>query len=121
MRATVIDHSQSIAQSHYEKDVSLSISIIFLSSFVSKHRLYNVNPPIAFHQAFNQETEMFELTGTDAYQSILMYGRTIQEARTILETEVFPIMWEEYVEATESKLSPQAQKIKDDLTSRVVR
>ena len=93
---------------------------VFISSFVSENRKYYIYPPLKFLWNSNPETKMFEINGEKPYQDILVYGETIEVAVGVLETEILPILWEEYVNGDDIKLSPNAQKMKIDLEMRVL-
>lgn len=92
---------------------------VFISSFVSENRKYHIYPPLKFLWNSDPETKMFEINGEKPYQDILVYGETIEVAMGVLEEEILPILWEEHVNGDDIKLSPNAQKIKDDLIVRV--
>lgn len=92
---------------------------VFISSFVSENKKYHIYPPLKFLWNSDSETKMFEVSGVEPYQDILVYGETIEVATGLLEKEILPILWEEHVNGDDVKLSPNAQKIKDDLIMRV--
>ena len=92
---------------------------VFISSFVSENRKYHIYPPLKFLWNSDSETKMFEVSGEEPYQDILVYGETIEAAVGVLETEILPILWEEYVNGDDVKLSPNAKKMKIDLKKRV--
>ena len=62
---------------------------------------------------------MFERNGTPPYEDILVYGETIKEAWDVLDKEILPILWEEYVNGDDIKMSHKAKAIKFDLEARV--
>lgn len=93
---------------------------VFISSFVSENRKYHIYPPLKFLWNSDSETKMFEVSGEEPYQDILVYGETIEVAVGLLETEILPILWEEYVNGDDVKLSPNAKKMKIHLEMRVV-
>ncbi len=93
---------------------------IFVASFVSENKKYHIDPPLKFLWDSDPETKIFEINGEKPYQDILVYGETIEVAMDVLQTEILPILWEEYVNGEETKLSPNAQKMKIDLKMRVV-
>ena len=100
-------------------DTNLVPNEIFISSFVSGDMEYHIYPPLKFLWSSDPETKMFEINGEKPYQDILVYGETIEIATRVLEKEILPILWEEHVNGDDVKLSPNAQKIKDDLIMRV--
>lgn len=105
---------------HTRKE-AIKVKDVTISSFVSENKTYQIDPPIRFEHSFNSETQMVEIIGEIPYQSILVYGKTINEAKDILQTEIIPLMWEKYVNGDGIKLSANAQKIKNDLGNRVAR
>ena len=69
-----------------------------------------MSPALQFRCDLNPETKIFEMSGYEPYENILVYGETINETRDVLEKEILPILWEEYVNGNAIKLSPEGKE-----------
>lgn len=94
---------------------------IAVSLFFVNWEQYLLDPELKFCWTIDRESNFTEITGTGAYEDILIYGKNLLEAREILENEILPVLWEVYVNEDDSKLTQKAQTIKNDLMSRFVR
>lgn len=88
-------------------------------SFFSGSKRHSISPALQFSCNFDEAAMVYEMRGEAPYDDIIVYGENIREAWDILEKEILPIMWEDFVSAENAKLSSKAQKIKFDLERRV--
>lgn len=91
---------------------------IEIDSFFVDSLSYTISPPIKFQCSIDVETNFVEMVGDRPYDNIMVYGETVDEARDVLEKEIFPILWGD-VNGKDVKLSAKAKKIKVDLKRRV--
>ena len=117
-REGLITHVSKSEGLHTIFSKSLPLEIL-VDSFVSMNRRHRISPALVFRCEFDSTTSMFEMNGAPPYEDILVYGETIKEAWDVLDKEILPILWEEYVNGDDIKLSPKAKEIKLDLETRV--
>ena len=104
-----------------EYQETTSAKRVTVGEFNSKGKLYRIEPELDFLCTFDPETEMFEVSGHGIYEDILTYGVKLDHALNVLQDEMLPVLWEEYVNVADDSLSPRALEIKKDLVSKVRR
>ncbi len=92
---------------------------LHVESFIFEDQEYTASPPIPFKSRWNEETELFEITGRSVYQDVFVYGERLSDALDILKEEVLPILWEDCISGDGAKLSKRAKEIAADLEGRV--
>ncbi len=82
-------------------------------------REYRVNPALVFQYEFDRESSLYRIYGSGIYEDISAYGETLCDAKEMLEEDIIPFLWEEYMREDDSMLSARARRIKADLGGRV--
>ena len=115
MVATVnkVDVWQYLYQSNHQDE------IIEIKKFWIEKHYCNVTPPLRFLYEFDCDSDLIYVYGTGIYDDILAYGETFIDARNMLENEIIPFLWAEYVQEDDSFLSEKARMIKEDLEGRI--
>ena len=92
---------------------------LHVDSFTNDGVDFTIDPAIIFSWLRNNETSLLEISGSDVYEDILVYGESLNQAMEILCEGILPMLWRDCVSDNDENLTVRAEKMVVDLRSRV--